>query len=288
MATRRAPGQLERSHAERLASRDGYFAPESVIRRLGNTPVTPFLAGGAAVLLQMAHPLVAAGVSEHSDYRSDLWRRLGRTLRTLYLITYGSKTEADQAAAAVQAAHSRIVGTTSTQLGRFPAGTNYSAADPDLMLWAHATLVHASLSAYQRFQQPLTPAEQESYYQEMTLMAKLFGVPKDIIPRQLDDFRNYFDTHIAGTTITVTDTARQIAAVILRAPLPAPIRLITPAHRLATTALLPPRLRHEYQLHWTPLHALALNPAARALKLSALPLLIAAARLRPTLTPTTA
>jgi len=288
MATRRAPRrhQRDRSHAERLASRDGYFAPESVIRRLGNTPVTPFLGGGAAVLLQMAHPLVAVGVSDHSDYQRDLWRRLGRTLRALYLITYGTKTEADQAASAVQAVHGQIVGTTSTHLGRFPAGTNYSAADPDLMLWVHATLVHSSLAAYQRFQQPLTPAEQESYYQEMTLMAKLFGVPQAIIPRHLHDFRNYFDTQIAGNTIT--DTARQIAAVILRAPLPAPVRLITPVHRLATTALLPPRLRHEYQLHWTPLHSLALDPAARALKLTALPLLIAAARLRPTLTPASA
>ena len=66
----------ERTHAERLASLDGYFPPNSVIRRIGNTPLTPFLGGGAAVLLQVAHPLVAAGVVEHSDYRADLWRRL--------------------------------------------------------------------------------------------------------------------------------------------------------------------------------------------------------------------
>ena len=68
-----------------------------MIRRVGNTPVTPFLGGGTAVLIQVAHPLVAAGVAEHSDYRHDLWRRLGRTLRALYLITYGTKAEADRA-----------------------------------------------------------------------------------------------------------------------------------------------------------------------------------------------
>jgi uncharacterized protein (DUF2236 family) len=283
MGTRREQRQREPSHAERLGCRDGYFAPESIIRRLGNTPVTPFLGGGAAVLLQMAHPLVAAGVCDHSDYKRDLWRRLGRTLRALYLITYGTKTEADQAVAAVQAVHGRIVGTTCAQLGRFPAGTNYSAADPDLMLWVHATLVEASLSAYQRFQQPLAPTEQESYYREMTVMAKLFGVPEAIIPRRLSDFRSYFDAQIAGDTITVTEAARQIAAVIVRAPLPLPVRLIAPAHRLATSALLPPRLRQEYKLHWTPVHALALDPAARALKLGAMPLVLAAARLRPAL-----
>jgi uncharacterized protein (DUF2236 family) len=61
-----------RMHVERLASRDGYFAPDSVIRRIGNTPLTPFLGGGTAVLLQVANPLVAAGVTQHSDYRNDL------------------------------------------------------------------------------------------------------------------------------------------------------------------------------------------------------------------------
>src|SRR5216683_4267048 len=80
-----------RSHAERMASRDGFFPPESVIRRVGNSPLVPFLGGGPAVLLQVAHPLVAAGVVEHSDYRHDLWKRLLRTLRALYLIAYGSK-----------------------------------------------------------------------------------------------------------------------------------------------------------------------------------------------------
>ena len=117
--------QRNRTHSERLVSRDGYFAPDSVIRRLGNTPVTPFLGGGTAVLLQVAHPLVAAGVADHSDYHRDLWRRLARTLRALYLITYGTKAEAEAAGAAVQAVHARVRGSTRNQLGRFPAGTPY-------------------------------------------------------------------------------------------------------------------------------------------------------------------
>src|SRR5438034_5243146 len=104
-----------RTHAERLASRDGYFPPESVIRRLGNTPVTPFLGGGAAVLLQVAHPLVACGVVDHSGYDNDLWRRLYRTLRALYMIAYGTKAEAEEAGAAVRAVHARVNGATSTR-----------------------------------------------------------------------------------------------------------------------------------------------------------------------------
>src|SRR6476646_9552922 len=127
--------QRERSHAQRMASRDGYFAPESAIRRIGNSPVTPFLGGGAAVLLQVAHPLVAAGVAEHSNYQRHLWARLMRTLRALYLITYGTRDEADAVGETVRAVHGRVRGETAVALGRFPAGTPYSASDPELMLW---------------------------------------------------------------------------------------------------------------------------------------------------------
>src|SRR5262249_47390504 len=140
-----------RSHHERIASRDGYFAPESVIRKVGNSPLVPLLGGGAAVLLQVAHPLVAAGVTEHSDYRGDLWRRILGTLNALYLIVYGTKDEADRAGEAVRAVHARVQGRTSMQLGPFPAGTPYSASDPDLMLWVHGTLVQTSLALYCRF-----------------------------------------------------------------------------------------------------------------------------------------
>src|SRR6516162_9012410 len=137
-----------RSHAERVASRDGYFSPESVIRRVGNSPLTPFLGGGPAVLLQVAHPLVAAGVVEHSDYSGDLWRRLRRTLQALYLITYGTRAEAERAGEVVRAVHEHVHGEIQTRLGPYPAGTRYRASDPELMLWVHATLVECSLAVY--------------------------------------------------------------------------------------------------------------------------------------------
>lgn len=269
------------THAERLRSRNGYFRPESVIRRVGNTPVTPFLGGGAAVLLQVAHPLVAAGVAEHSDYRRDLWSRLGRTLQALYLITYGSKAEAEQAGAVVKAVHAHIHGRIGTRLGRFPPGTPYSAEDPGLMLWVHATLVQESLAAYQRFERPLSPGEQEQYYREMATVAQLFGTPAAVLPRTLSEFREYWRAQLASGTIAVTEPAREIADVIVRAPLPPLMRLLAPAHRLATAALLPVRIREEYGLRWSPLHRLALAAAARSLKATAWPVLLASSRLSP-------
>jgi uncharacterized protein (DUF2236 family) len=268
-----------RTHAERIASRDGYFAPESVIRRLGNSPLTPFLGGGPAVLLQVAHPLVAAGIVQHSDYRHDLWKRLVRTLRALYLVAFGTKAEAERAGEAVQAVHAHVRGATETQLGPFPPGTPYSASDPDLMLWVHATLVESSLAAYGRFVSALSGEDEERYYQEMGLVARLFGTPAAIIPSSLAEFREYFDTQLSGGTITVTPPAREVAAIIFEAALPAPMRVLVPAHRLSTAGLLPTRLRDEYGLRWTPLHELALPIAARSVRLAATPVLLAASRL---------
>ena len=279
---KRRPRQMDaRSHAERLVSTDGYFAPGSVIRQVGNTPVTPFLGGGTAVLLQVAHPLVAAGVAEHSAYEADLWRRLLRTVGALYMITFGTKTEADRAGAVVQAVHARVKGTTATLLGAFPAGTPYSADDPDLMLWVHSTLVQSSLSTYQRFVRRLSAAEQESYYADMATLARILGTPAEVIPPTLGEFHEYFAAALVGGEITVTEPARAIARMILRAPLPAPVRLLAPAHRLATAAQLPTDIRRGYGLRWTPLHVPVLAAAAHSVRFGSWPILRVAAQLGP-------
>jgi uncharacterized protein (DUF2236 family) len=272
---------IERTHAQRLASRDGYFSPDSVIRRIGNSPLTPFLGGGPAVLLQVAHPLVAAGVTQHSDYQRDLWQRLVRTLRALYLIAFGTREEADQAGAAVRRVHDLVRGRTRVQLGPFPPGTPFSASDPDLMLWVHATLVESSLAVYSRFVQRLTAADEERYYGEMAVVAELFGTPKRVIPPTLREFREYFRAQVESEAITVTVPAKRVAAVIMAAALPAPMRLLVPAHRLSTAGLLPPRLREEYDFRWGPLHELALPVAARSVRLGAVPIMLAASRLAP-------
>src|SRR5207244_2542320 len=99
-----------------------------------------------------------------------------------------TKAEADRAGAAVQAVHARVRGRTTEQLGPFPPGTPYSAEDPELQLWVHATLVEASLSVYQRFERPLSPAEQERYYQEMALVARSVQLPTKPVLRAASRF----------------------------------------------------------------------------------------------------
>jgi uncharacterized protein (DUF2236 family) len=145
----------------------------------------------------------------------------------------------------------------------------------------HATLVHASLHAYQRFAATLNAQEEEDYYQEMATVARIFGTPAAVLPRTLAEFCDYFDAQVEEADICVTPPAREIASVIHDAPLPAPMRLLAPAHRLATTALLPAKLRDEYGLRWSPLHELALPVAARSLHVGAIPALRIAGRMAP-------
>jgi uncharacterized protein (DUF2236 family) len=201
-------------------------------------------------------------------------------LQALYLITYGTRSEADRAGEAVRKTHAGVRGTTSVQLGSYPAGTPYSADDPELMLWVHATLVVCSMSAYGRFVAPLGRDEEDRYYREMRIVARIFGVPDSVLPRSLGAFREYFDAQVAGDTITVTPPARDVAAVILAADLPVPARVLAPAHRLASAGLLPPRIRREYGLRWDPLHERALPWAARAMRVATIPALRAASHLR--------
>jgi uncharacterized protein (DUF2236 family) len=270
-----------RTHRERMTSRDGYFPPESVIRRLGNEALVPLLGGGPAVLMQMAHPLVAAGVARHSDFQENLWRRLVGTLRSLYLIAFGTKAEAEHVGAIVQAVHRSVVGRTEEAVGRYARGTRYDASDPELMLCVHATLIHSSLAVYTRLVSPLSDDEQEQYYREMSLVARIFGTPAEVLPPTLGDFREYIDAELAGSNLCVGPAACDVAAVILRARVPPPLMPVVPTHRLSTAGILPEELRREYGLWWTPAHAAALAVAARSLRLVVSPLLLAASRVAP-------
>ena len=240
----------------------------------------PFLGGGTAVLLQVAHPLVAAGVAEHSDYRRDLWSRLVRTLRALYLITYGSKAEAEQSGRPC-ARRTRMCAADDGAARTFPAGTPYSAADPELMLWVHATLVDVSLSAYQRYEQRLSAGEQEAYYREMAVVAQVFGTPAAVSRARSANSATTSTAQIAGDVIEVTPPAREIAEVILDAPLPALMRFIAPAHRMATGAHLPARLRDEYGLSRSRRNALVAAARGALAQADGWPLLRAATRLSP-------
>jgi uncharacterized protein (DUF2236 family) len=112
----------------------------------------------------------------------------------------------------------------------------------------------------------------------MALVAQVFGLPRSAIPATLADFRGYLHDRLASPEICASAPARDVAAVILEAPLPAPLRVLAPVHRLATAALLPLRLREEYGVGWSRADAMRLSLAAPSLRVLAVPLFRLAGR----------
>jgi uncharacterized protein (DUF2236 family) len=250
----------------------GYFTSEDMAWRVGRE-LALILGGPRALLMQVAHPLVAAGVAAHSNYREDPWNRLERTMTAVWSIVFGSREEADEAAARVKAVHLTVRGRLETPMGPFPAGTRYSAVDPELLMWVHATLVDTALLVYGSWVRPLSEEDKAAYYEDMKTLARLFGTPDDVIPPTFQDFRQYMEDQLASDEICVTETAREIAETVLRPPVPLPLRPMVEMVNLLTVSLLPPALRRGYGLRWDPAKAAIVATSRPWLRHVVLPLM---------------
>lgn len=227
----------------------GFFGPGSAAWSVNREAI--LLAGGPrALLLQLAHPLVAAGVAEHSDFTADPLGRLRRTLTLTLALVFGTRQEALRSARAVRVAHERVRGVLTDATRRYPEGTPYRALDPALQLWVHATLVDSSLVTYHELVGPLSAALRRAAYQDSRRVADLLGIPAALVPPDLRSFRRYFRAMISGDELEVTPTAQRIARAVLHPSRPLWLRSASPLGVLLASALLPPRLRWEYGLPW--------------------------------------
>ena len=249
----------------------GLFGPGSITWRVNREGVL-LVGGGAALILQVAHPLVAAGVAEHSNYREDPFGRLYRTLDLTTKIVFGSTEVAEEASQRIQHVHKRVNGVTTEDGGRYPAGTAYDARDPELLMWVHATLVNTSLEVYSRYVGPLTIAEQSAYYEEQKLLGEQFGCPREHQPDTFADFNEYFRDMLASDRIAVTQALRDVVGATLRPELPFVLKPMVEAINLATVGLLPARLRDELGLPFGPARQRVFQ-AGRVVLSAALPVL---------------
>jgi len=248
----------------------GLFGPESITWRVNREGVL-LLGGGAALILQVAHPLVGAGVAEHSNYREDPWGRLYRTLDLTTAIVFGSTEEAREASERIQNVHKRVHGVTKEDGGRYPAGTEYSANDPKLGMWVQATLVATSMQVYSAYVAKLTHAEQVRYYEEQKRLGEAFGVPLEAQPDTLADFYEYYERLVAEE-LALTSALADVVDATMRPPLPFVARPLVEAVNVATASLLPSSLREELGLGWGA-HRRRFVFASRAIIRRALPVL---------------
>jgi uncharacterized protein (DUF2236 family) len=217
---------------------DGYFSPDSVIRRIGNRSVL-MLGGPRALLLQAAHPLVAAGIVGHSRFDAEPWARLARTMTALYTIVFGTREEADRIGAIVQHVHLSVRGALREAVGIFPVGTAYAADDPELMLWVHGTLVDTGIAMHEAYLGPLDADDRAAFYREMSIVSRVFGVPEAVLPRTLVDFDEFRGELLSSGVLCIGADARAVEATVLRPPVPLPLRPVVGAVTLAGIALLP-------------------------------------------------
>ena len=257
--------------------RAGLYGPGSEAWRLNREAALLLGAGPRALLLQVAHPLVAEGVDQHSDFRADPWARLAGTLRSYLRIVYGTGSVARAEIRRLNGLHRSLGGPVRDEATASLFGAAYDARDPALSLWVHATLVDSTLATGAAWLAPIPPAVRARFYAETVPIARLFGVPDALLPADVEAFDAYVASMLAPDgPVHPTPTARDLARAILHPPL-APLAESGPiAARLGGLAgpaaavlravpsvaydwllvpsigLLPPSTRAEYGLTWGP------------------------------------
>jgi uncharacterized protein (DUF2236 family) len=238
----------------------GYFAPDSVTWRVHSDPAITLVGGLRSLVIQALDPLAMAGVAQHSDYRERPLKRLQRTAEYVAVTTFGTKEEADRAAAIVRHVHKKVVGIDPV------TGGPYSAADPDTALWIHLVEMHSFLAAREAYGARFTPEERDRYFAENAIVAELLGVPGDLIPRDADAVRAFFAARRPG--LCVSDYAREAISFVTAPPLSGELAAYWPALRIlgrAAVALVPRDLQRLIGLRPTRAGDAAVHAQVRAL-----------------------
>ncbi len=196
--------------------------------------------GAAALLLQIAHPLVAAGVAQHSRFREEPFSRLHRTLDTTLTVVFGEPDAARRALRRIDRRHLTVAGVRED-------GRPYEARDPRLLLWVQTTLVLTSLRLYELVVGPLDTADRERYWSETRPIACALGIPDALLPATLAELEA-FERGMLETEVVPDATSRTLGRSIRR-PLRLPGIAYTPIDAL-TAGLLPPALRAAFGLRW--------------------------------------
>lgn len=183
--------------------RAGLFGPHSQMWRIARESGV-FLGAGAALLLQLAHPFVAYGISDHSRALHDPIARFHRTFSPIFTMIFGTPAEAIAAARRVRHIHDHIN-------GRLGDGAPYSAHDTDALHWVHMTLWHTAMRVYENVITPLSKPEKDQFIIDVNRFAILFGIAPDRQDATWAGFEARFAAVLASHTLAVTAPARRIA-----------------------------------------------------------------------------
>jgi uncharacterized protein (DUF2236 family) len=203
---------------------------------------------GRAILLQLAHPSIAAAVHHHSSFRGSLltsFRRFHSTVGAMLALTFGDTEQAIAAAAGINTIHDRVRGPV-----REDSPETYSAHDPDLQRWVHTTLLDSMPMTYEQLVGPLTAAERDRYCAEAATMEPLLGMPAGSLPRDAAEVDACMRGMLAGGVLVVTDASRALARAVLFPPRWRVMWPVFRAQQVLTIGSLPPAIREAYGFEW--------------------------------------
>ena len=223
--------------------------------------------GQRALMIGAAHPVNFIGTQDNTRSGSRPFLRLAHTAKMFETIFFGTRAEADRVLEIVGRMHERVKGELADEAGPWPAGTPYSAFDPELMLWTVAVIADSAEVLYETFVRRLEPREKDALWRDYVRFGELFGMPRDAVPATYGEFREYWDGMWAGDQLHLTDEARAVAlAVAFEIPLPRHLHPQREVHNLVLLGSLTPELREFFGLRWNPVQQVAYSAIVRAVR----------------------
>jgi len=237
--------------SERLKSSDFYFSPDSKLWEINRERAILVFGGQRALLMQLAHPLVCQGVSEHSNFKEDPLSRLTHTRKLVSTLMFGTREDVLDAARTINIAHRPVKGNLKQDSGNYKAGTAYDVKTPELIMWVWATLTDTRLVVYDKFVRPLADHEKEQFYQESKEILPLLGEKPQEIPSSVKDFSDYMKRMVHEGKVVVGQEARKLAPYIMLKKFP-PAKPLSFFISQVTIGLLPETIRNQYGFSWSP------------------------------------
>src|SRR5437868_8507827 len=238
--------QLELIRARTVSPLAGVFGPASMTWRIHPEAIL-FLAAGRALLLQLAHPWVAAAVADHSKALTDPVARFHRTFKVVFTMVFGTVDQAFAAARSLHRRHESITGVLPEAVGPVQAGSGYGAKTVSALRWVYATLSAIALAAHDLILGRLDPADRARLYSDSQLFAAMFGIPRHLLPADHTDLTLYVRAMWDSDMLTVSTAARHTATQIFA---PSRIWRVPRTYMGLTAGMLPERLRREFGLSY--------------------------------------
>ena len=251
-----------------VSATGGYFPRgTSMLRRVHEQRAVGLMYGQRALGIGAIAPLNFVGTRLHSRSLDKPFHRLAHTGKAFETIFFGSREEADAVLGFVERLHEGVRGDLPEAAGPMPAGTPYSAFDPELMLWTVAVMADSAQYFYELFVARLSPAERDVLWRDYIRFGELFGMPREAAPPSYREFRDWWDAELASDRVHLTAEARYVgSAIMFEIPVPASRRLAMQVHNLVMLGSLPARVRELYGLRWTRAQAAAFRAVVGGLR----------------------